>query len=588
MLAPRVIGLRRALLALAAAGLGFGVVLALVLASSRHVDVRGAETVLALIIGWGFIGAGLYAWARRPQNNFGPLMTVTGFLFFVSEMAASDTPAVYVTCTLLGNLFLAVVVHMLLAMPSGRLRSREDRALVWFAYIFASPLSRSYIFFAEPQDLGCDQCPENPVLISHQPDLAHAIDTAVNVTALVVFGLTLLVLGRRWWLANAAERRALGPVSLAGASVLVLLEVGIVAELSGHATVAELGYYATQVAILPLPYAFLVSLARGRLTRGDTVSELVTRLGQMPEQGEMRDAIARALGDPSLELAYWLPEFGTYADLDGRPIDLGADDSRRATTFIGRNGQAIAALRHDPSLRDTPDLLEAVAGAATIALENVRLNVELRARLDELKGSRARIVEAADAERRRLERNLHDGAQQRLVGVALQLRLIESRILSDPETAVGLAHTAADELALSLNELRDLARGLHPAILEHGLGAALNALATRSGIPTTVAYDVRGSLPKQVELAAYFVACEALTNVTKYASASEATIRAWQRDDSAVIEVTDDGVGGAEDALGSGLRGLADRVEALDGRLRVASSAGHGTVVTAEMPCAQR
>ena len=275
-------------------------------------------------------------------------MTVTGFLFFVSEMAASDTPAVYVACTLLGDLFLAVVVHMLLAMPSGRLRSREDRALVWFAYIFASPLSRSYIFFAEPQDLGCDQCPENPVLISHQPDLAHAIDTAVNVTALVVFGLTLLVLGRRWWLANAAERRALGPVSLAGASVLVLLEVGIVAELSGHATVAELGYYATQVAILPLPYAFLVSLARGRLTRGDTVSELVTRLGQMPEQGEMRDAIARALGDPSLELAYWLPEFGTYADLDGRAIDLGADDGggrRRSSGATGRRSPRCATTR---------------------------------------------------------------------------------------------------------------------------------------------------------------------------------------------------------------------------------------------------
>jgi signal transduction histidine kinase len=583
-----VIGLRRALVALAAAGFGFGVILALVLASSRHVDSRGAETVLALVIGWGFIGAGLYAWARRPQNNFGPLMTATGFLFFVSELAASDTPAVYVVCTLLGNLFLAVVVHMLLAMPSGRLRSRQDRALVWFAYIFASPLSRSYLFFAEPRDSDCDACPANPLLISHQPDLADAIDTAVNVTALALFGVTLAVLWRRWRLAGAAERRAVGPVMLTGTAVLVLLEIGVFAELSGHATIAELGYYATQIAILPLPYAFLASLARSRLTRGDAVSELVTRLGQTPEHGEMRDALARALGDPSLELAYWLPEFGTYADVDGRAIELGEDGGARATTFIGRSGQSIAALRHDPSLREEPDLLVAVTGAATIALENVRLNVELRARLEELRGSRARIVDAADAERRRLERNLHDGAQQRLVGVALQLRLLESRIHSDPDAATELARIVNHELTQSLNELRDLARGLHPAILEHGLGAALDALATRSGVPTTVAYDVPAPLPQPVELAAYFVACEALTNVAKYAGATEATIRAWHRDGEAVIEIADDGIGGAEDTVGSGLRGLADRVEALDGRLRVTSPAGHGTVVTAEMPCARR
>jgi signal transduction histidine kinase len=579
-----VIGLRRALLALAAAGFGSGVVLALMLASSEHVQLRALEATLALIIGWGFIGAGLYAWWRRPQNNFGPLMTATGFLFLISEAAASNTPIVFTVCTLLGNLFLAVVVHMLLAMPTGRLRTTGERALVWATYLFFSPISRAWAFFSEPSEFGCDDCPDNLALIRNEPDLAHALDTAINVTAFVIFAFTLLFLWRHWQAGNAAEQRALGPVMLAGVSVLVLLEIGLIAELSGHASIAEAGYYATQAAILPLPYAFVASLARSRLKHADAVSALVARLARSPGQEEIRAAIADALDDPSLALAYWLPEFGMYADADGHAVEL-VDGDGRATTLIRGDGEPIAALLHDAALREEPDLLDAVAAAASIALENVRLNVELRARLDELRGSRARIVEAGDAERRRLERNLHDGAQQRLVGVALQLRLLQNRIRGDPDTVESLVAAVGDEVAQSLDELRELARGLHPAVLEHGLGPALQAVATRSRVPVTVSCDLPGRLPQPVELAAYFVACEALTNVAKYADASGATVRAWRADGIATIEIADDGVGGADDALGSGLRGLADRVEALDGRLHVVSPAGAGTTVTAELPC---
>jgi signal transduction histidine kinase len=578
------IGLRRALVALAAAGFGSGVVLALMLATSDHVQLRGLEATLALIVGWGFIGAGLYAWWRRPQNNFGPLMTLTGFLFFVSEAAASNNPVVFTVSTLLGNLFLAVVVHMLLAMPSGRLRTTGERVLVVATYIFCSPISRAWVFFAEPSEFGCDRCPDNVALISNQPDLAHATDTATNVGALTIFAFTLLFLWRHWQAANTAERRALGPVALTGAAVLVLLEIGLIAEMSGHSSLAQAGYYATQAAILPLPYAFVASLARSRLKHADAVSGLVARLAHSPGQEEIRAAIADALDDPSLALAYWLPEFGTYADVDGHAIEL-VDGDGRATTLIRRDGEPIAALLHDAALCEEPDLLDAVAAAAAIALENVRLNVELRARLDELKGSRARIVEAGDAERRRLERNLHDGAQQRLVSVALQLRLLQNRIRGDPQTAESLVTEVRDEVAQSLEELRELARGLHPAVLEHGLGPALQAVATRSRVPVTVSCAVPGRLPQPVELAAYFVACEALTNVAKYASASAATVRAWHDNGVATIEIADDGVGGAHDSGGSGLRGLADRVEALDGRLHVVSPAGAGTVVTAELPC---
>jgi PAS domain S-box-containing protein len=201
----------------------------------------------------------------------------------------------------------------------------------------------------------------------------------------------------------------------------------------------------------------------------------------------------------------------------------------------------------------------------------------------ELRASRARIVEAGDSERRRLERNLHDGAQQRLVGVALQLRLLQKRVTGDT-TAEELASGAGEQLQYSLQELRELARGLHPAVLEHGLEPALKALATRSTVATTVSYAPGYRLPEPVELAAYFVACEALANVGKYAHANSARVRVWRDARSAFIEISDDGIGGADEHRGTGLRGLADRVEALDGGLRVVSAPGAGTTVTASMP----
>ena len=260
--------------------------------------------------------------------------------------------------------------------------------------------------------------------------------------------------------------------------------------------------------------------------------------------------------------------------------------SGRTTTFVDHDGHHVAALVHDSALAHQPDLLEVVCAAANVALERERLQAQLEARVVELQASRERIVAAGDAERRRLERNLHDGAQQRLVAIALQLSLLKGRIQSDPATAEELADTAADELALSLAELRELARGIHPAVLEHGLAAALESLAARASVPTRVLFETSERLPEPVELAAYFVASEALANVAKYACASTVSMRVWRTDGIAGIEIADDGIGGADDRGGSGLRGLADRVEALDGHLRVSSPAGAGTVVTAELPCA--
>ncbi len=320
---------------------------------------------------------------------------------------------------------------------------------------------------------------------------------------------------------------------------------------------------------------------RSRLARAG-LAELFRDLPTM-RGAALQDALARTLGDPALVVAHRIPGDG-YADRSGNPIVMPPATGDRAVATLQRDGQEIAALVYDATLDEDPELVEAVCSAATIALENEQLHIESEGRLAELQASRQRLVAAGDAERRRLERNLHDGAQQRLLAVALQLRLIQARIHRDPTSVDALITSATEQLAESLEELRELARGIHPAVLAHGLDAALRSLAGRSTVPTAVLNDSPEPLPEPVELALYFVACESLANVGKYARAETASVRLTRTSSSVVIEIADDGVGGADEAAGTGLRGLADRVEALGGSLLVTSPAGAGTVVTAELP----
>jgi signal transduction histidine kinase len=342
--------------------------------------------------------------------------------------------------------------------------------------------------------------------------------------------------------------------------------------------------WATFAALGLAPVAFLIGLLHSRLARS-AAGELLVELRDDPDPADLRDALARALHDPSLALAYWLPEFESWADLDGHEIQLPAADSGRATTQIDRDGANVAVLVHDPSLDDEPELLAAVSAGAAIALEQGRLHAELRARLGELRGSRARVIEAGQKERQRLERNLHDGAQQRLIALSLDLGLLEER-LGDDLDAAGRLHEARQEIALSLGELRDVARGLHPAVVSgHGLPVALESLAAHAPVPVRLTVELDGRLREPLEVAAYYVVAESLTNVGKHARATSATVDVARVNGEVVVEVVDDGVGGADTEGGSGLRGLADRVESLGGRLRVWTPHGGGTRVRAELPC---
>jgi signal transduction histidine kinase len=299
----------------------------------------------------------------------------------------------------------------------------------------------------------------------------------------------------------------------------------------------------------------------------------------------VRDALRDALGDPTLAIAYWLPDRGGHVDLEGRPLALPPPGDGRVATEIAHRGHRVGALVHDRAVCETPDLLRDAAGAAALALENGRLEVELRAQLEALRASRARIVEAGDAERRRLTRDLHDGAQQRLVALMLGLQIARAEWEADPDAALAALDEAYVDARLAVDELRELASGIHPAVLtQRGLDAALESLATRAAVPVEYRGSLDGRLPTAVESAAYFVIAEALANVAKHAGATFAQVDVRREGAELVLVVRDDGAGGADVAGGSGLRGLEDRLGALDGRLAVDSPPGGGTCLTARVP----
>ncbi len=372
-----------------------------------------------------------------------------------------------------------------------------------------------------------------------------------------------------------------------GVVLLTLLAASLTsAAVGGPDAVDGVAYALAQFAFAVTPYAFLFGILRSSVIRGGAVTELLQRMADTRTSGGLRALLAGALGDRSLRVLYWLDDKEAWVDALGRPASLPADDDpARSWSSVDHEGRRVGAIVHDRVLCDDPELIASVSTAAGLAIENERLEAQLRARVEELRASRARIVEAGTAERRRLERNLHDGAQQRLVALSLSMRVAQNKLRTDPDMAESLLAGAQEELQLALEELRELARGIHPAVLsDRGLRAALEALAGRSPVPVELVDTPAERLPPAVEAAAYFVVAEALTNVVKYAQASQATISVERANGHAVVEVADDGVGGADPARGSGLRGLADRVAALDGRLSLESPQGAGTLLRAEIP----
>jgi signal transduction histidine kinase len=582
-----VTGLRRALGLVAIEGIVVGLVALAIILSSDHVDSQALSASLGLFVGWSWIGVGLFAWWRRPDNRFGVLMTAVGFAFFLEALTAADSSWLFTVGVIFSSIYVGVFIHMLLSYPDGRIASPRVRKMVFATYALCLVGPVPSLLFADAETFDCDGCPPSAIFVADE-DVLHAIlNGLVTAAAILLVGYVLYVVIKRWQLATLAQRRAMAPVLWSGIALLVLLVGALTSEAaSGPDAVSNVAMLLAIVFFALTPYAFLFGLLRSRVLQAGAVTELLHRMSEGSDRSGLREQLSNALGDRSLQVVYWLEDTRRWVDAEGRPAALPADDDpARSFTRVEREGRAVGAIVHDRALCDDPELVSSVAAAAGLSIENERLQAQLRARVEELRTSRARIVEAGTAERRRLERNLHDGAQQRLVALSLTMRLAQAKLRTDPDKAEALLGGAQDELARALEELRELARGIHPAVLsDRGLRPALEALAGRSPVPVQLDGTPRERLPAAVEAAAYFVVAEALTNVVKYAQASQARVSVSRSNGHAVVEVADDGVGGADPDRGSGLRGLADRVSALDGTLELTSPEGAGTLLRAEIP----
>jgi signal transduction histidine kinase len=572
------ITLSPARVAVVPAALAAGIGAAAVMAGGREGSASGAEIAVSLLVGWSFVASGLIAWERRAENAIGKVMVATGFAWFAHELVWTTPPLPWTLGQLLESTYLLGAGFLLVSFPDGRLHTAAERWVMGTALLIIGPLQIAWLLLGYGDARSCD-CPDNLLQVADAPGASEAIVHLQQGLATPLALGTIAVVARRWRGASPSRRLAIAPVLVTGAITFATLIPWTLNDALGE-PLDEWPDVAVQLALAAVPVAFLVGLLRTRLARA-AVADLVVELSRQMAPGALREALARALRDPSLTVAYWLGD--RYVDADGRPITLPVG----AVTEVERDGRRIAALVHDPALADEPELVASAGAAAGLALENERLQAELRARLEELRASRERIVEAAQAERRRIERDLHDGTQQRLVSVAMTLGLADSRAERDPSGVKPLLDEARTELSDALRELRELAQGIHPGILtERGLPAALEDLAYRARLPLELDVDLSQRLPDRVEAAAYFVVSEALTNVAKHAEASAVRIRVVRSDGRAVVEVADDGIGGADGARGTGLRGLADRVDALGGRLQIESVPGRGTVVRAEIPCA--
>lgn len=574
---------------LVAAGVALGVV-----AYEVQIDNLGRYTTpahaWAIVIGaWLFLLAGVVAWASRPTNRFGPLMIVAGFALLLRQLRYSHESVLFTVFFVIGELSYWVVAQAVFSYPSGRITDRAEKTLIRVGYVvtllFTVAIllvydgSRTLRFF-DPT------ARDSLIVVAGNGGAAVLLQKLFVVVVWgVLAAVAIVLLVRKLVAATPRARRMLAPLLVAAVAVaLRAVFESVFTFIPRPSTILYNYLFWWQIAaFMALPIALLVGFLRARLARA-SVGDLVLELEGTPPDG-IRDALARALDDPSLEVLYWFPERNGFVDEAGRDRALPTDGSR-AITRLEHEGKQLAVLVHDPSLLEEPKLVNAAGAAARLALENARLQAETRAQLEEVRQSRARIVKATDLERRRIERDIHDGAQQRLVSLGLELRLAQRRLGQTPDPELDRLLTAAvDELKVAVEELRELARGVHPAILtEDGLAAALESLISRQALPIELEAD-EGRLPAQVEATAYFVACEALANTMKHAGASSAKVRARRRNGLLVIEVEDDGVGGAQAVNGSGLRGLADRVEALGGTLCVESPPGRGTRVVSEIPC---
>jgi signal transduction histidine kinase len=505
------------------------------------------QWILDLAAGWTLIGCGLVAVWKRSESRIGWLLAATGFAWFLGNFAEVRAAAIAWLAAHAVYLHRGPLVHLLLTYPTGRSTSRLVRGAIGVGYVAAiiTPIWR-------------------------------------NESATIILAALLVVVCTYDYVRSIGWMRRARRIALQAATGLSLVLAGTAAARmllpAGDASVLSLVLY--EVTLCLLAGGLLAGLLAAPWQRV-LVADLVVELGEA-RSDTLRGELSRALGDPSLEIGYWLPDRRTYVDTDGRALTLPTPVSDRSMTVLEHWGQPVAALIHDPAVLHDPGLVEAVSSAAQLAVANAQLRAEVQAQVEELAASRSRILEAGDEQRRRLESRLHDGAAARLLALGAILRS-GRRSATGEQTKAQMAQ-AEDQLRHTVEELHRLANGLHPRMLtEQGLSDALADLVR--DVPLRVSLEVtKAELPPRAAGAAYFICAEALSNAAKHAAASRVTVVITTGDGRLNVEVTDDGIGGADASRGSGLRGLADRVEILGGGLQVESHPGYGTRLTAEIP----
>lgn len=537
--------------------------------------------LLYTAVGLAYVLAGLLAWSRRPSNRTGALLCAGGFSLLIAALENTDVAALAAAGLIFAVAPIGVILHILLAFPSGRLNGRLARGLVGAGYVITIVLqSPRYLFSNLPGPMGALQ-------VADRPDLIRIGMWVQDSAGIVVIVASALLLGARLRGANREHRRVLAFLYSYGIVAILFLEVAV------HVLPLLFGLGPITVFVLQIsaaagiPVAFAIGVLRGRFARTGEIEELGVWLGA--EDGgrpRLRDALAGALGDDSLQLLFWLPDDARYVDDRGAAAELPRARTGRGAVEIELADRRVGAIVYDALLIVEPGLVRAAGGVIALALERERLTAALLASRDALTESRTRIVQAADRERRRIARDLHDGLQAQLVLLAIKAGQIVAR--SDAGTLRLDAAALRSGIEAASDELRRLVQGVMPALLiERGLYAATEDLVDRMPVPTRLELvNPGGPLSDRVQSVGYFVVAEALNNAVKHSQARELAVSLARADDRLEIEVRDDGVGGARLGSGTGLRGIADRLDVLGGRLHVDSPPGGGTRLHAEVPCA--
>ena len=515
-------------------------------------------------------------------------MVLTGFAWFVGTYGVAPDPIIGRLGYAFQGYYDVLLAWLVLAYPTGRLRRPLLRLVIATGFVVLAIRSAGRLaWFGLSTGYDLTDALEVDRYVADLSRL-DALDTVARVALTTLSVVVVGLVARRLLGSSRADRLVAGPVLLGGVAIGIgtLVETGVLLSAGSFAerTAAwDVSHAVTTGTAMLVPVGFAAGLARGRLGRA-AVADLVVELGRRPEDLTLRDLLAGALGDPSLQLGY-PAEADRFVDEAGRDIVLPPlDDPRQGTTRVEGDDGTLAVLVHDRAILANAEPVRSILAAARLALENERLAATVHRQLEEVQASRARIVVAEIAERRRVERDLHDGAQQRLVTLAVALQVARTHVASG-EGVVAL-EDASEQLRLALRDLRELSRGLHPQVLsEDGLAAAVEALLERSPLPVR-SEVVSDRYPPAVEAAAYFVVAESLANLLKHAHASSARVVVRERSGRLSVDVSDDGLGGADPSRGSGLSGLADRVAAVGGQLRIESTPGAGTTVHADIPCA--